>query len=183
MQKTEDFIVKMVSLSGGELVGRVRLQKIVYLLSQTGSPNIPKLNWKYHHYGPYSVDLDSAIELAKHEDRIVEERRPRKSDGSLYSVFKLNDSADEREETDAVEIEQLEKLIRQLKNETSVVLELAATAHWLSEVEKVSDWKREIKLRKTWKADEERLQKALAVLSRLGLPPGKKSAPSRLHSK
>jgi len=174
MQKPEDFIVKMVSLSGGELVGRVRLQKIAYLLSQTESPDIPKMNWKYHHFGPYSVDLDNAIDLAKHEKHIVEERRPRKSDGSLYSVFKLNDSAGDGEETDT---KQLEKLIWQLKNETSVVLELAATAHWLSEVEKVSDWKREIKLRKTWKADEERLQKALAVLSRLGLPPGEKSTP------
>ena len=178
MQKPEDFIVKMVSLSGGELVGRVRLQKIAYLLSQTESPDIPKMNWKYHHFGPYSVDLDNAIDLAKHEKRIVEERRARKSDGSLYSIFRLSDTAGGGKKTSAAEPKQLRELVQQLKDETSVVLELAATAHWLSEVEKVSDWRKEIRLRKTWKADDERLEKALSVLSRLHLPPGVKRTQS-----
>ena len=162
-----DFVAALVKAAGGELVGRVRLQKIAYLLQQLDVEEAAGLEWDYHHFGPYSREVESDIIFANLYDVVREERRPRASDGALYSVFRLGDKAGKAAEPS----EQMKRLVQRLKNENSVILELAATAHWLSEVEKVKDWKKEIESRKTWKVEEGRLEKAMKLLEELGLPP------------
>ena len=111
--------------------------------------------------------MESDIIFANLFDVVREERKPRASDGALYSVFYLEKEAEEKPEPS----DRMKDLVQRLKDEDSIVLELAATAHWLSEVEKVKDWQKEIQLRKTWKVEDGRLEKALALLKELGLPP------------
>ncbi len=55
----EHYIADIIRAAGGRLVSRIRLQKIAYLLDQFG----PKsgFTYSYHHYGPFSRDIDSAI--------------------------------------------------------------------------------------------------------------------------
>jgi len=164
------FVQALIKAADGELVGRVRLQKIAYLLQQLGVEEAARLDWSYHHYGPYSRQVDNGLVFAELFGVIEEERRPRASDGALYSIFHL------REEAEAEPSEKMKQLVQRLKNENSIVLELAATAHWLSEVEKVDDWEQEICRRKTWKVEDGRLEQALALLKELGLPPAVKGA-------
>jgi hypothetical protein len=56
-----------------------------------------------------------------------------------------------------------------MKDETSTVLELAATIHWLREKERVGDWRKELKIRKGSKAEESRIEKACTLLGKIAL--------------
>ncbi len=56
--KKEDIVVAIVAAAGGELAGRVRLQKTAYLLDIKGLKS--GFQFEYHHYGPYSRELDQA---------------------------------------------------------------------------------------------------------------------------
>lgn len=44
-----------------KITGRKRLQKTVYLLQQAGVPYVEKFS--YHHYGPYSSELQARINM------------------------------------------------------------------------------------------------------------------------
>jgi len=168
MREPEKMIAAIVKATDdGRLVGRVRMQKIVYLLQQLGLKDAQSFDFSYHHYGPYSADVDSAEWFADAFGLVRERRERRKSDGALYSVFELAEKGEEVPDLP----EEFRALANTLSKENSVILELAATAHWLSEVERVKDWKKEITLRKTWKVEEGRLEKALELLKELGLPP------------
>ena len=81
----EDRVADIVSAAGGRLVSRVRLQKMAYLLDKLGAKS--GFAFAYHHYGPYSRDLDSAILDAEAFDKIREKIERRLSDGAHYSVF------------------------------------------------------------------------------------------------
>ena len=53
-------IASLVRAAGGEIVGKIRLQKMVYLLDQMGlNSGYP---FEYHHYGPYSESLAQQVE-------------------------------------------------------------------------------------------------------------------------
>ena len=146
------------------LVSRIRLQKIAYLLKQLGGP--VDFEFSYHHYGPYSRELDNAVVFALAFGLIDEEQKNRMSDGASYSVFSVN--ADQS--IDPLD-EQFQDQVRELAKSKVTVLELAATAHWLAKVERVDDWRSEIVKRKGRKTEDGRLDEALELLSQLHLQP------------
>ncbi len=162
----EHYVADIVSAAGGRLVSRIRLQKIAYLLDQLGAAS--GFAYSYHHYGPYSRDLDNAILDAEAFDLVEEKYDYRKSDGARYSIF--FHKKDVRKYY-CLDDERLLSTVKQLASENVTVLELAATAHWLSEVEKVDDWRAEIHRRKGSKNDNGRLQEATELLAKVGLPP------------
>ncbi|HZH25924.1 MAG TPA: hypothetical protein VEY95_01970 [Azospirillaceae bacterium] len=164
----EDHVAEIVRAAGGRLVSRIRMQKIAYLLDQLGARS--GFDYAYHHYGPYSRDLDSAI-LDATEFEVVEEKfERRKSDGARYSVFTaVGDSNSYAFKH--LKDERLRELVRRWASTNITVLELAATAHWLSEAEKVEDWETEIHRRKGSKTQNGRLEEAKRLLAEVGLPP------------
>jgi len=50
-----------------------------------------------------------------------------------------------------------------------VILELAATIHWLRVKEQVDDWRKQLKIRKQLKATDANIARAEAVLRDVGL--------------
>ena len=169
MHEPEEFIAAIVKASSKQrLIGRVRLQKIVYLLQRLGLEEAQAFDFSYHHYGPYSEQVDSARWFANAAELIEEKRERRKVDSAAYSIFKLGNAEKEVPELPP----EYAKQVRQWADIDSIVLELAATAHWLVAEEKVDDWREEIHRRKTWKVKNGRLDKALELLKELGLSPG-----------
>lgn len=164
----ERHVADIVQAAGGRLVSRIRLQKIAYLLDQLGGNS--GFDFTYHHYGPYSRDLDSAILDAEAFDLVKEEFERRQSDGARYSVFKALADADAHRFS-YLDDEKLRELVKRLASTNITVLELAATAHWLSEAEKVEDWEAEIRRRKGSKTKGGRLEDAKRLLAEVGLPP------------
>lgn len=162
----EHFVADILGAAGGRLVSRIRLQKIAYILDQLGAES--GFDYSYHHYGPYSRDLDSAILDAEAFGLVKEDYGYRKSDGARYSVFVQNA---EGKEFSCLKDGYLRNITKRLAAENVTVLELAATAHWLAEFEKVDDWKAEIRRRKGSKTDNGRLEEATKLLAEVGLPP------------
>jgi hypothetical protein len=170
MIEPEDKVAAVVDAAGGELVSRVRLQKTVYLLDQLGLAS--GFTFEYHHYGPYSRDLDSATGDAKALGVVREEIRHRAGDGASYSVFVLPQPGSSKEEAlGKLSRSTAAGLVHKFAGIHVTVLELAATVDWLWRYEGCLDWRTEIARRKPMKVGNGRLERAIALLNELGLPP------------
>ena len=166
----EDIVAAVVTAAGGTLIGRVRLQKAVYLLDRLGLKS--GFGYEYHHYGPYSRDLDSATADANAFELIEEEYEHRKSDGAMYSIFKRSpDAAFNEAAYGDLRRERASELARVFAGTNVTVLELAATIDWLWREEGFVDWRSEITNRKGVKVRSGRLERAIDLLGDLGLAP------------
>jgi len=158
----EELVKTVLQAADGEIVGRIRLQKIFYLLEQLGMGG--DIRFSYHHYGPYSEELSDAIDFAIKADKTVQEEAVKVESG-FYSIYRLsNPDEPAPPKLGNLPWAQARECIRAMKAETSIVIELAATIHWLREKEDVPDWRKELKVRKPSKADDSRIAKALDLL-------------------
>src|SRR5690606_37021196 len=164
----EDIVAAVIASAGGELIGKVRLQKAVYLLDRLGLES--DFDYDYHHYGPYSRDLDNAVEDAKAFGYIKEEFAHRRSDGAMYSIFRLTGSARD-EAFGELGRARATEFLKKFVGTNITVLELAATVDWLWQKEGYRDWRSEIIKRKGLKVQSGRLERALALLDEIGLTP------------
>jgi len=168
MENEEELVGQVLSAAGGEIVGRVRIQKVFYLLEQLGLGS--GFSYSYHHYGPYSADLMDAIDGAKAFNFVREETRRRQSDGVSFGVFKLGeadlDVPGELGELSAGDVKRYSEL---MNSQSSTVLEIAATIHWLQHEPGVEDWRSELIARKGQKTGGGRVGKAVELLRNLGL--------------
>jgi uncharacterized protein YwgA len=168
MQPNEELITHVVKAAGNEIVGRIRLQKVLYLLDQKGM-GVQNPSFHYYHYGPYSRVLDDALERAKALSGMREIIRYRMADGAPFSVFQTTADTAMPDQIGNLPSAEAQRLIALMKSKTSTVIELAATIHWLIQHEKVSDWKTEIVKRKAQKTEGGRLGEALTLLSELDI--------------
>jgi uncharacterized protein YwgA len=172
----EDIVTAVVEAAGGQVIGRVRLQKAVYLLDQLGLDS--RFRYEYHHYGPYSRDLDNATVDAKAFGLIEELHEHRQSDGAMYSIFKLVSGANSHGAYGRLERQRVGQLIRLFASTNVTVLELAATIDWLWRFERRADWRNEVTKRKGPKVRHGRLEHAIELLQSVGLNPPPNVEPS-----
>lgn len=166
----DEIVAALVDAAGGTLIGRVRLQKTLYLLEQLGLGS--EMPFEYHHYGPYSRELDNATADAKALGRVKEDFDHRQSDGAMYSIFRLADGISVNEEAFGnLGRARAAEHARLFAATNVTVLELAATVDWLWRSEGVRDWRSEVANRKGKKVQGGRLEKAVDLLGRLGLQP------------
>ena len=166
----EEIVAVLLRAAGGQMVGRVRLQKVAYLLDRLGLES--GFQYNYHHYGPFSRDLDNAVADAKAFGLVEETFGRRQVDGARYSIFELTQDASRLPSKTGQLNETVLKRYLQTFVETHVtVLELAATANWLVEEEGRNDWQEALRRRKGPKVEGGRLDRALALLREVGLPP------------
>lgn len=170
MMERETIIVALLKAAGGQIVGRVRLQKAAYLLDRLGMES--GFHFDYHHYGPFSRDLDNAIADAEAFGFVEQEFGRRQVDGARYSIFKLTaEEFEYPEKIGQLNEAALEGYLQTFAETNVTVLELAATANWLAEEEQRDDWQEALHRRKGPKVDGGRLDRALALLRDVGLPP------------
>lgn len=149
-------LVRIVSAADGEIVGRTRLQKTAFLLELAGLGS--GYQFKYKHYGPYSEELASAVELAPLLFDFHEEQR-RSGWGGAYSVF-TSGAAYDGEEGDTYKL-----LVGMARRANPIALELAATAAYLASVGDNDPWG-ETERRKPEKAAGGKLEQAKALYVR-----------------
>ena len=114
-------IINLIKIANG-VDGRKKIQKMVYILKQKGMGF--KEPFKYHHFGPYSSQLQ--IELnALVEWKIIEET---KSDNSYCYTISEDQSYDEQQYNDD---EDYRNLIKYLKTQSPSILELVSTFYFL----------------------------------------------------
>jgi uncharacterized protein len=164
---SESLIRSVLAASGGEVLGRIKFQKLVFLLDKLGLES--GFKFSYHHYGPYSAELSSATDIAKAFGLVAEEFRQRKSDGASYSVFKTKVSSSVEPKIDFLRAKNIVTAISLINSTSSTIVELAATAYWLKNEESIENWEDEIVRRKGSKVDNGRLEKALELLEKINL--------------
>ncbi|MCF1505575.1 hypothetical protein L0F51_17625 [Afifella sp. H1R] len=165
--KGQILVREVIEAAGGEVVGRIRLQKIVYLLEQLGLKS--GFSFSYYHYGPYSEGLAEAVERAQFFDKSVREDTGYTAYGNPFSIYSTSNTSSHAEFVGALKADEARRLIQLMKAEQSVVIELAATIHWLKHKEKITNWKAELKRRKASKADDVKIQQAERLLDALHL--------------
>lgn len=170
MREREEIVAAVIAAAGGELIGKVRLQKVVYLLDQLGLAS--GFRFEYHHYGPFSRDLVNAVEDAKAFHLLEETSGQRSADLASYSIFRLVENSPTASDAFGnLSHERAEELASKLALRDATVLELAATIHWLWKFEKRSNWRIELLRRKGRKTEGGRLDRAVALLEELTLAP------------
>jgi uncharacterized protein YwgA len=171
MKEREDVVVGVVAAAPGrQLMSRVRLQKTVYLLDVLGLGS--GFSFEYHHYGPYSRELDNATAEAKAFNLIEERIAHRLSDGASYSIFAVQQGAEPKPGVyGSLGVERTRDMVTRFANTNVTVLELAATIDFLWRSEKIVDWRSEVEKRKRAKIGGDRLERAIELLRSLGLTP------------
>ena len=163
----EEIVANLVEAAGGLIVGRIRLQKMFYLFQQLGLKS--GFDFVYHHYGPYSEALSIAVQRAALVNKsIIEQEKPSEF-GGHFSEFLLLTSSKPKAIGD-LPFEKAAELASRMKDETSVVIELAATIHWLRYKEAIVDWETELRRRKPRKTSDENVAKAIRLLKDISLP-------------
>ncbi|MCB9960119.1 MAG: hypothetical protein H6843_16095 [Rhodospirillaceae bacterium] len=166
MADARTLLAGMFRAAEGTIVGRIRLQKIAYLIQEKSRGD--DLWFTYYHYGPYSRELAEELDRSVVLEEVDEGFRET-GYGSTYSVFEWKGQLPHIENVGAMPLAEAQKLISRLKNKPSVILELAATIHWLKTKEKVADWRKELKIRKTLKATDPNIERAESILREIQL--------------
>lgn len=162
MQLKDDamLIARLIKTVGGKLVGRIRLQKTMYILQAAGLDS--NLVYQYYHYGPYCEELADAADYGA-ASGFFKEEEVNTSWGTAYSVYTANSKASD---VDALP-EAFIQLAQKAADSSSVVLELAATALYLSKEEGVVDVWSETIVRKPQKAKDGRIEMAKELYGEL----------------
>lgn len=113
-----------------QIIGRKRLQKTVYLLQQIGFPYAGKFT--YHHYGPYSSELQAEI------DRLVDYRLLSETYNNKAYIYKITEDGitfiKEYEEFFGIACNLPQEIVQQLTEASVSVLEMASTYVYLLEI-------------------------------------------------
>lgn len=155
-------LAQIIRDAGGNVVGRTRLQKTVYLLTVAGFEK--HFQFGYKHYGPFSEELAETVELAAAFE-LISERQQQASWGGTYSVFTVTGDNTVSEQNSRA------CLIKEAANSDPVLLELAATALYLAQEGRERPWA-ETAQRKPDKAGGKRLELAKELYRRLRLASG-----------
>jgi uncharacterized protein YwgA len=159
----EDIVVGIVSLNGGELVGKTRLQKTVYLLENCGLEG--EFDFTYHNYGPFSREVEEATEFAVISNRI-EQNKKLGNHGIRYFEFISKEEAPNK--LGNLDGEMIQESLKSMGGYSSIELELAATIAFLNNSgldRDLVDGK--VEELKPAKATDEKLQRAHNLLSDL----------------
>lgn len=154
---TPKFVASLISASGGKVVGRTRLQKMVCMLGLAGFD--VGFDFSYHHHGPYSEELSFAVSDADALG-LIEEAKCRTDWGGWYSVFEATNAGIDDE------IGAAAPLLEVMCDADSIELELAVTAAFLSACGLTNSWD-EVRRRKSQKATEPRIRRAQRLYSAL----------------
>lgn len=126
---TDQYEVELMGLlcAASEVKGKTRLQKLSYFL-QEAEGVILGLNFRMHHYGPYSANLEAQIQSAEFRGLV---RIDEPEEGPiLIAITGLGEKAAAgASSTDAVN-----RLLKRLGRRTPRDLELLGTVHFLAGV-------------------------------------------------
>ena len=164
---TDDIVADLIALNDGKLFGRNRLQRQAYLLHRCGADF--DIRFVYYRYGPHSFDLSNGVIEACADERIEIDKQ-RGPNGIHHAIFKSGKRAREPNNIGCLAADRAKHLIEEMEQVSDTVLELAATMVFLRDDR---GWGEnavtETRARKPLKAQNGRLESALALVQQLGL--------------
>ncbi|SEQ20800.1 YwgA family protein [Piscibacillus halophilus] len=106
-----------------EVVGRKRLQKMVYILKKSGFDFSER--YSFHFYGPYSEELSTRIEELCNLGFLVEEKEKEK--GYYQYRYTLTDQGTSFLDDSKVQAPNMSEMIDKMNQKSSKFLELVST--------------------------------------------------------
>lgn len=155
----------------GVLEGRVRIQKIMYLLRRSSPTVLEGVNFYYHHYGPFSSMVVDSVTGALSWRVLEQQVKTFKDDIQRYEYSPGPGATESTEPLDPQSKAAVTRLVGQVKAEHWRTLELAATIDFLGQSEQVPQEQALAQALRLKPACSEYEVQALALLERLRLPP------------
>lgn len=147
----------------GEITGRKKLQKIVYIAQKMHVPFSER--FKFHMFGPYSEELTLRIEELCNLGFLKEEKEV-KANYEQYR-YTLTDEGKSFIQLYQLNIPHLEELVQTLNKESSRFLELVATLLYFSDLPKEEAAEKVFAAKKKQNYTEEEMKKAFQYIEEL----------------
>jgi uncharacterized protein len=150
--------------------GRVRIQKIMYLLRRRHPALLGGVNFFYHHYGPYSSEVVRGVNEAL-SWRVLKERVESFDDEMQRYEYTVGEVRANAAPLEPAEKAAVAAVIKEVRGEHWRTLELAATVDFLEQAQgrdRKDAVARALQLKPACKPYVERAQ---GLLQRLRLPP------------
>lgn len=112
-----------VFLASGEIVGRKKLQKMIYIAKKLSFPFQER--FQFHFYGPYSEELTLRVEELCNMGFLTEEKG--KKGGYLQYHYTLTDAGREFLDVNHVDMPNLENCFTDMNERSARFLELVST--------------------------------------------------------
>ncbi|MBU5594834.1 YwgA family protein [Amphibacillus sp. MSJ-3] len=146
-----------------DIVGRKKLQKMIYILKKTGVPFNEK--FAFHFYGPYSEELTLRIEELCNLGFIIEE----KQDKGHYSQYhyRISQAGQQFLEQAPDDLPNCKEQIELLNNQRSRFLELVATMLFFEDLPRHEVEKKVQEVKASANYSEEELKEAWQFLDQL----------------
>ena len=173
MRDQTELVVALIAANDGEIVGKNRLQKTVYLLDACGLNS--GFEFENHNYSPSSFDLALETDVAVSSGFIESEKHPGFHQVP-YTVFTSVPGVPVKE-IDAFNISDPQEKLDLLEQHSAIVLELASTLLYYKELGDREEIENRVRRLKPLKATPERLEKAWNLLSGLGIDVPQGSVP------
>ena len=157
-----DYLASVIATCKGKrVVGRTRLQKMIFLLQKLKLPS--DYSFSMHFYGPYSEDVQADLAVLDLIDVITE--IPKAGDSGQYYVLEIKGS-----DFHQIDLSNWRKPIKEMENVQSVVLELAATyIAFRDSGYNAKDAELQVQRMKGLKCDGGNLKASYDLLTELGL--------------
>ncbi|MBU9724311.1 MULTISPECIES: YwgA family protein [Bacillaceae] len=147
----------------GEIVGRKKLQKLIYIAKKMNFPFFEK--YQFHFYGPYSEELNLRMEEMCHLS-FVEEVREKKA-GYYQYRYTLSEQGDEFLNLSNYELPEEKGILNELNEQSAKFLELVSTILYFDDLpkEEVADKVYTLKAKQNY--TETDLEEAYQFIDRL----------------
>ncbi len=157
-------LVKVIAASDG-IVGRKKLQKIIYILKKLGLPFEEK--YTFYFYGPYSEELSLRIEELTNLG-FVTEVKEQKSNYYQYR-YQVTDQGQDFLEHSNADVPIVESIVRDMKEQSSRFLELVATMLYFDHLPKdeIEQKVQEVKKKSNYTSDD--IEEAWSFLKNIKL--------------
>ncbi len=125
----QSFMIRLVDKSGGEISGRVRLQKLIYFCKALGADINP--NYKLYVYGPFSQQVADTLQDCVVEDILVEKNR------LIQRGIEFGNYLESDTDTKDLSMKILEDVLALCKPLTTRQLEIDATTFFIDRQQKI----------------------------------------------
>jgi uncharacterized protein YwgA len=157
-----DLVAGLVALNGGEIVGKTRLQKTVFLLEYCGLNS--GLEFTYALFGPFSSDLAEAADDAVAMGVIQSEDKPGYHQVP-YTIYRTQEVSPQK--LGDLSRDKGQRILRTLDQFSAVELELAATLIYLGGDQKREQAELDTRQLKPLKATDQRIKRAWDLVEKL----------------
>jgi uncharacterized protein len=155
-------IMKALAMAG-EIVGRKKLQKMIYIAKKMNFPFYEKFG--FHFYGPYSEELTLRIEELCNLGFLHEMKE--KKGGYFQYRYTLTEAGEEFLSHYDIDMPHLEECMQDMNEKNSRFLELVSTILYFENLSKEEVKEKIVSLKSKQRYTEEEIEQAYAYIEQL----------------